>query len=78
MNPDAPVFSKKKYDYVIRNMKYLKDSGSAFITEDNLAALPENLTDKLGSVDVSKGPAAYYYFLIRTAQVVRNKLVRNV
>ena len=78
MNPDAPVFSKKKYDYVVRNMKCLKDSGTAFITEDDLATIPENLTDKLGPVDVSKGPAAYYYFLIRTVHVVSNKLVRNV
>ena len=78
MNPDNPRYSRRKYQYVIENMEYLKKENAEFITEKDLAAITENENDKLGPVDVSKGLIAYYYFFIRAVGVLRDRLVRNV
>ncbi len=78
MDPDNPRFSKKKYNYVISNMKYLKEQGVEFITENDLAGIAEHPDDKLGPVDVSKGLVAYWYFFVRAASVLRDRMVRNV
>ena len=78
VNPDAPKFSKKKYDRVIRNMDYLKKQQVCFIAEADLDALEENREDPLGAVDASRGIAAWYYFMIRSRDVLKNKMIRNV
>lgn len=77
-NPDAPVFSKKKNEYVIRNMNYLKEHDAKYIREEDLFDIPENCFDKLGAVDTSKGIAAYYYFSIHAIKTVLQRVVRNV
>lgn len=78
VNPDAPKFSKRKHTRVIKNLKYLSDQNIEYISEKDLDDLKENTIDRLGAVDTSKGLSAYYYFLIRTAQVLWNKTVRDV
>jgi len=78
LNPDAPRFSKKKYNAVIKNMEYLKQQNVDFITEKDLMNITENQDDKLGPVDCSKGLIPYYYFVIRAVGVLRDRMVRNV
>ena len=77
-NPDAPTFSKKKYDYVIRNMAYLKEHNAEYICEADLARIQENQKDKLGAVDTSKGLPAYYYFSIHAVRTLWQRMVLNV
>lgn len=77
-NPDDPRFSKKKYNYVIKNMEYLKSQNVEFIAEGDLANIVENTEDKLGPVDTSKGMMAYYYFILRAVSVLRDRLIRNI
>ena len=77
-NPDAPKFSKTKYKYVIENMDFLVNQGVEFISEKDLDSIEENPTDRLGSVDASKGLISYYYFLIRAFGVIKNRIILNV
>lgn len=77
-NPDDPHFSKKKYNYVIRNMEYLKEQNVEFITENDLSNIVENEKDNLGAVDTSKGLIAYYYFIIRAISVIRDRIILNI
>lgn len=78
MNPDKPRFSQRKYNYVIKNMEYLKEQKVEFITEKDLSNITENQDDKLGPVDVSRGLISHYYFFIRAVGVLRDRIVRNV
>ena len=78
INPDSPKFSDRKLNNVIKNLQYLKEQNVRFISENELANIEENQEDKLGAVDTSKGLMAYYFFTIRAAQVLWNKMVRNV
>lgn len=77
-NPDSPMFSKKKYEYVVSNMKYLKDHNAEFISEAELERIQENPEDKLGAVDTSQGIAAYYYFSIHAVKTLWQRMVLNV
>ena len=77
-DPDAPGFNRKKHERVIRNLEYLKGKDVLFIAEDDLRSVPENEKDRTGLLDTSKGFTAYYYFAIRSFEVVKNRLVRNV
>ena len=77
-NPDAPIFSKKKFKYVNENMKYLRSHNINFISESELANIIENQSDKLGEVDTSKGIQAYYYFIIHAVKTIWQRIVLNV
>ena len=72
------MFSKKKYEYVVSNMKYLKDHNAEFISEAELERIQENPEDKLGAVDTSQGIAAYYYFSIHAVKTLWQRMVLNV
>ena len=76
--PDAPKFSRTKYDYVVNNMKYLRSCNAEYITEADLEFLPENPKDKLGAVDTSKGIPAYYYFSIHAVKTLWQRMVLDV
>ena len=78
LNPDDPKFSKRKYDYVIKNMEYMKKLNIEFVSESDLVSIAENENDKLGPVDVSKGLISYYYFFVRAIGVLRDRMVRNI
>ena len=77
-NPNSPRFSEKKYNYVIKNMEYLKTLDTEFITENDLSKIEENPEDKLGMVDTSRGIAAWYYFVVRSYGVLKNRMILNV
>ncbi len=79
-NPDAPVFSQKRWKKSVGNLDYLvkQDQDIEFIAEKDLAALKLNQDDPIGPLDRSKGVLPYYYFGLRAAETIWQRVTLNV
>lgn len=78
-NPDNPMLDNHIKKRIIRNLDYLyKDSRVRFINEKELLKLENHNNNSSDILDVSKGIASYYFFVLRSASVLYDKMILNV
>ena len=77
-NPDAPVFSKRKLDVVMRNMEFINSCDVAWISENDLLTISCYEGNDIGDIDLSKGILPFWFFGKRAVQVLKDRMTLNV
>ena len=77
-HPDEPEFSKKRWKKSMGNLDWLLTQDVEFISEADLADIKENDWDPIGALDRSGGILPYYYFGLRAAETIWQRITLNV
>lgn len=78
IDPDNPVFNKRKYRYFQRNFDTLTKHGCVFIQEKDLLEIMTTQYESDMSLDLSKGIMPLIYFVIRALKVLKDRIENNV
>ena len=76
--PDNPVFAKKQWEKVNKNLDSLSEMDVQFIRERDLDDIQINTEDPLGALDCSKFLSSYYFFFLRAVRTIKQRIVLNV
>lgn len=77
-NPDKPSFNERKLFRVRKNLEFIKQNGTKYISENELQEILWNYSEDLGKLDLSKGAFPVFFFARRAIRVIHDKYILNV